>query len=128
MKKLFVIFSIIINVNAFADTILFCNDQNSHAVYQLELNANNTRMQMSPILKDSSTLSKSIVNLRYNEGESGDTVTMFEGKNLNSDVIVIELNLKQLENSQLAEVEIFFTKNSSKILDQKTTFLCEIKK
>lgn len=125
MKKLLFILATAFSFNLMAATTLVCNDQNSHSVYKLEINDETTRMTFSPILKDSSTLSKSIVNLRYNEGESNEIYSLYEGVNTDKNTIVIEIKSKEMISGNLTEAYVSFSKDS-KMLDQKTLFLCDV--
>lgn len=126
MKKLLFVLTAAFSFNLMAGTTLVCNDQNSHAVYKLELTQENTTLIFSPILKDSSTLSKSIVTLRYNEGESSAMYSLYEGKNTDKNAVIVELKNKEINRGKIAEVYVSYTKKSSDNLDQKTVFLCDV--
>lgn len=126
MKKFIILLAI--SLNSFAATGLICNDQNSHAVYEIQLSKNN--VSLLPLLKDSSVLSSSVVNLKVMEGESTTNSTLFSGINKNQNIVVLELPnraLETLNKSEIVEVDVIFSKDSKKILDQKTEFLCSEK-
>lgn len=126
MKNLLFILTVICSFNLMAATTLVCNDQNSHAVYKLELAQENTALVFSPVLRDSSTLSKSVVTLKYNEGESGAVYSLYEGKNGDKNAVIVELKNKEIVRGKIAEVYVSYTKNASNKLDQKTVFLCDV--
>ena len=125
MKKLLFILTAAFSFNLMAGTTLVCNDQNSHSVYKLQISNDTSTMVFSPLLKDSSTLSKSISVLSFNEGESNETYSLYAGKNADQNTIVIEVKNKEMAQGKLAEVYVSFSKDASK-LDQKTVFLCDV--
>lgn len=125
MKKLLFL-TAAFSFNVMAGTTLVCNDQNSHAVYKLQLNEEYSRLVFSPLLKDNSTLSKSVIVLKYNEGESNKTYTLYEGENADKNFVVIELKKQELVRGKIAEVYVSFTKDASDKLDQKTVLLCDV--
>ncbi len=126
MKKL--IFLLAISLNSFAATGLICNDQNSHAVY--EINVGTDQITFIPLLKDSSALSSSTVNLKIMEGESTENTTLFSGVNKSQSILVLELPnnaFKPLKRSDILEIGVVYSKASKKVLDQRTEFLCSVK-
>lgn len=125
MKKLLLL-AALFSFNAMAGTKLFCNDQNSHAVYKLELTEGNSTLVFTPVSRDNSTLSKSVVALKYNEGESNAVYSLFSGKNDDSNVVIVELKNKEILTKKDAEVFVTFSKNASNKVDQSTVFLCEV--
>lgn len=125
MKKLLFL-TAAFSFNVMAGTTLVCNDQNSHAVYKLQLTEENSSLVFSPLLKDSSTLSKSIVTLKYNEGESSDLYSQYSGKNLDKNVVSVELKNKELVRGKIAEVLVSYSKDASNKVDQKTVLLCDV--
>lgn len=125
MKKLLFL-TAAMSFNVMAGTTLVCNDQNSHAVYKLQLTNGNTELVFSPLLKDASTLSKNVVTLKYNEGESSELYSLFSGKNQDQNVVAIELKNKELVRGKIAEVYVSYSKNASNKVDQKTIFLCDV--
>lgn len=124
MKKLFFILTAAFSFNLMAGTTLLCMDQNSHSVYKLQINNNSSRIVFTPLLKDSSALSKSVATLVYNEGESTETYSLYEGTNIDKNTIVVEIKNAEL-NKDPAELNVFYTKDNLK-LDQKTIFLCNV--
>ena len=126
MKKLLFL-TAALSFNVMAGTTLECNDQNSHAVYKLQLNEENSMLVFSPLSRDNSTLSSSVAVLKYNEGESNKMYSLFAGTNSDSNVVVVELKNKELVRGKIAEVYVSFTKDASKRLDQKTVLLCDVK-
>lgn len=125
MKKLLFILTAAFSFNVMADTTLICNDQNSHSVYKLQISNDSSIMVFSPLLKDSSTLSKSVTTMRYNEGESNEVYSLYAGKNADQNTIVVEVKNKEMVRGKLAEVYVSFSKDTVK-LDQKTLFLCDV--
>lgn len=126
MKKLLLLLTAAFSFNVMAGTTLVCNDQNSHAVYKLQLTEENSTLVFSPLLKDNSTLSKSVAALKYNEGESSELYSVYGGKNLDQNVVVVELKNKELVRGKIAEVYVSYSKNASNKVDQKTVFLCDV--
>jgi hypothetical protein len=124
MKKLLLL-TAAFSFNVMAGTTLVCNDQNSHAVYKLQLTEENSTLVFSPLLKDNSTLSKSVATLTFNEGESSELYSVYAGKNLDQNAVVVELKNKELVRGKIAEVYVSYSKASNK-LDQKTVFLCDV--
>lgn len=124
MKKLLLL-TAAFSFNVMAGTTLVCNDQNSHAVYKLQLTEENSTLVFSPLLKDNSTLSKSVATLRFNEGGSSEMYSLYSGKNEDRNFISVELKNKELSRKE-AEVFVSFSKDSKKV-DQSTVFLCEVK-
>lgn len=125
MKKLLLL-TAAFSFNVMAGTTLVCNDQNSHAVYKLQLTEENSTLVFSPLLKDNSTLSKSVVSLKYNEGESSELYSLYAGKNLDQNVVSVELKNKELVRGKIAEVYVSYSKNASNKVDQKTVLLCDV--
>lgn len=125
MKKLFFILTAAFSFNLMAGTTLVCNDQNSHSVYKLQISNDSSRVEFTPLLKDSSALSKSVATLVYNEGESNETYSLYEGTNIDKNTIVVEIKNTELINNRIAELNVFYTKDNIK-LDQKTIFLCSV--
>lgn len=125
MKKLLLL-TTAFSFNVMAGTTLVCNDQNSHAVYKLQLTEENSTLVFSPLLKDNSTLSKSVVSLKYNEGESSELYSLYAGKNLDQNVVSVELKNKELVRGKIAEVYVSYSKNASNKVDQKTVLLCDV--
>ncbi|MEA9355317.1 hypothetical protein SHI21_03855 [Bacteriovorax sp. PP10] len=125
MKKLLLL-TAAFSFNVMAGTTLVCNDQNSHAVYKLQLTEENSTLVFSPLLKDNSTLAKSVASLKYNEGGSSELYSVYTGKNLDQNTVVVELKNKELVRGKIAEVFVSYSKNASNKLDQKTVFLCDV--
>lgn len=125
MKKLFFILTAAFSFNLMAGTTLVCNDQNSHSVYKLQISNDSSKVVFTPLLRDSSALSKSVATLGYNEGESNETYSLYEGINIDKNTIVIEVKNSELINKNIAQVEVYYTKDNIK-LDQKTVFLCSV--
>lgn len=125
MKKLLLL-TAAFSFNVMAGTTLVCNDQNSHAVYKLQLTEGNSSLVFSPMLKDSSMLSKSVVTLKYNEGNSSELYSLYIGKNLDKNVVSVELKNKELVRGKIAEVFVSYSKDASNKVDQKTVLLCDV--
>lgn len=126
MRSGLILFSLVLSVNLIAATNkeLICNDQNGHAVYGLKLE--NDNLELKALIKDSSTLSKSDLILRFEEGESTEKLQVFTGKNKERKDIVAILSVDQVKNlkrNQIIEVEMLYSQDSRN-LDQKTTLLC----
>ncbi len=124
MKKILVLTTFILSANVFAATTLVCNDQNSRSVYKLVLNDDN-KLSLLPILKDSSALSLSNVALNYNEGESNEVISLYEGLNSNNNTVIVELNKSAIEKGKVAEANVYYTNETNKLVTTK--FLCEVK-
>jgi hypothetical protein len=125
MKKLLLL-AATFSFNVMAGTTLVCNDQNSHAVYKLQLPEAKSTLVFTPLLKDSSTLSSSVISLKYHEGESSEIYSLYAGNNIERNVVVVELKNKELIRGKIAEVYVTFSKNASNILNQKTILLCDV--
>lgn len=128
MRSGLVLFGLLLMTNAFAleSKSLTCNDQNSHAVYGLKLS--DSKLEILPLIKDSSVLSASEAVLNFEEGESTESLQLFSGKNKDRKTIVAQLSVDQvmkIKKNQIVEIELLFAKES-KNLDQKTTFLCSL--
>jgi hypothetical protein len=125
--KLISILLFLISFSAFSSIDLTCNDQNSHAVYSLKI-LDNSKIKLSPLLKDQSPLSYSNTSLRYNEGESSGELQLFEGKN-SASLIVLELNIsqaKQLTPFLTIDVLAYYTDEDINILNKKTVLICSL--
>lgn len=127
MKTLLFASIMLISSNLMAATTLICNDQNSRAVYKLTLNDNATKLNFEAIAKDNSLLSSSAASLRYNEGESNSAIALYEGVNLKNDTIIVEIDKKTVAQNSTAELTVYYAASTSTILNNKTTFLCELK-
>lgn len=125
MKTLLFILTTTFSFNLLAATTLICNDQNSHSVYNLQISSDSSTMVFSPILRDSSTLSKSITVLSYNEGESNETLSLYAGINADKNTIVVEGKIKDITFGKIQKLNIYYSKNISP-LNQKTIFLCSV--
>ena len=125
MKKLLFILATTFSFNLMASTTLICNDQNSHSVYKLKISDSASNIVFKPIMRDSSTLSKSSVVLNYNEGESNDKISLYAGINADKNTIVIEGKVKEINFGKIQKLNVYYSKNISP-LDQKTIFLCSI--
>lgn len=125
MKKLLFILTSALSFNVMAGTTLVCNDQNSHSVYKLQINDEASTIVFSPLLKDSSILSKSVATLNYNEGESNKVYSLYAGKNADQNTIVVEFKAKEMVPGKITEVYVYFS-NDNVLLDQKTLFLCDV--
>jgi len=126
MRSGLILVAIVLSSNVFANQnkTLICNDQNSHAVYSLKLEAN--KIELKSLIKDSSVLSASDLVLAFEEGESSERLQVFSGKNKEKKEVVAILSVDQVKNlkrNQIVDVEILYSKESRNI-DQKTTLLC----
>lgn len=124
MKTVLAMATLILSANVFAATTLVCNDQNSRSVYKLVLNDDN-KLNFIPVLKDSSALSVSNVVLNYNEGESNEVISLYEGTNSNNNVVVVEINKTTVTTGKTAEANVYYTNETNKLVTTK--FLCEVK-
>lgn len=124
MKTVLAMATLILSANVFAATTLVCNDQNSRSVYKLVLNDDN-KLNFIPVLKDSSALSISNVVLNYNEGESNEVISLYEGTNSNNNVVIVEINNTTIATGKTAEANVYYTNETNKLVTTK--FLCEVK-
>ncbi len=125
MKTILFILTTTFSYNLLAATTLICNDQNSHSVYNLQISSDSSTMLLSPLLRDSSTLSKSITVLGYNEGESNEKSSLYAGVNADNNTIVIEGKVKAITLGEIQSFNVYYSKNISP-LNQKTLFLCSV--
>ena len=125
MKKVLFILATTFSFNLLAATTLVCNDQNSHSVYNVQISNDSSTIVLSPMLKDSSTLSKSVTVLGYNEGESNDQISLYAGINADQNTIIIEGKVKEITFGKIQKLNVYYSKNISP-LDQKTIFLCSV--
>ena len=125
MKKILFILTAAFSFNLMATTTLICNDQNSHSEYKIQISNDSSTIVLSPILRDSSTLSKSVTVLGYNEGESNEVISLYAGINADKNTIVIEGKIKEIVFGKIQKLNVYFSKNISP-LDQKTIFLCSV--
>lgn len=126
MKTATLTFLILAFSQAFAnESSLVCNDQNSHAVYKVNVAENLDRVSLIPLLADSSLLSNGAKSLRYQEGESSFDLALFAG-NSNGVSIALEFNREtyiNLKKYEILEMNVFAgQKNSSNRYN--TIFLC----
>lgn len=122
MKSILVIFLCFLSISSYASIDLICNDQNSHAVYQLQIEK---VLKIIPLIKDAGVLSENETTLKFNEGEN-----LFEGKNENRKIIVVEINLEQVKNltlNQIISADVTYSDKNLNLLDQKTELLCSLK-
>jgi hypothetical protein len=133
MKKILISLGLIFASQVvLADASLLCHDQTSSAVYKLELgnrlNINNRykSLVLSPEIKDDSNLSLSIANLHYNEGESSDDETLYEGNNLDQITVIVEIDTKSLSAATITTAVVSYTGNDTSKLDQRTKLSCSL--
>ena len=125
MKKVLFILTATFSFNLLAATTLVCNDQNSHSVYNIQISTDSSTIVLSPLLKDSSTLSKSVTVLSYNEGESNESISLYAGINADQNTIVIEGKIKEIAFGKIQKLNVYYSKKISP-LNQKTIFLCSV--
>lgn len=124
MRTLLLMATLLLSANAFAATTLVCNDQNSRSVYKLVVSDDN-KLNFIPILKDSSVLSISNVVLNYNEGESNEVISLYEGLNTNNNTVIVELNKNTIGVGKTTEANVYYSNDTDKLVSTK--FLCEVK-
>lgn len=122
------IVALIVSSNVLAaETKLICNDQNSHAVYELKLSEDLRSTTLAALLADSSVLSAGTKKLSYEEGESTESVATFGGKTNNGLAIALLFNAEKaskLSPNEILEVNVFHQQHKTDILSGHTQFLC----
>lgn len=128
MKTLTVFFALAMSLNVFAaETKLICNDQNSHAVYELKISEDPRSTSLKALLADSSVLSAGTKKLSYQEGESSETVATFAGKTNGGLEIALLFNAEKaakLKSNEILEVAVYHQQHRTDILSAHTEFLC----
>lgn len=124
LLSLFLVFS----TQAFSqETSLLCNDQNSHAIYKLNLSANLQRLQLNTLIGDSSVLSAGSKPLRYQEGESAEDSALYAGKLNNTLNIAVHIDAKRAQSLKpydILEVFVQYQAERNANLALSTTLLC----
>lgn len=128
MRMLTALFLLVLASNVFAsETKLICNDQNSHAVYQLTVSEDLLSTSLTTLLADSSVLSAGTKTLSYEEGESSETISTFAGRTNNGLNIVLLFNAKKaasLSSGEILDVGVYHQQHKTDILSGHTEFLC----
>lgn len=128
MKTLSILFALTMSFNVFAsDTKLICNDQNSHAVYELKISEDLRSTSLKALLADSSVLAEGTKKLSYLEGESSETVATFAGKTNGGLEIALLFNAERaakLKSNEILEVSVYHQQHRTDILSVHTEFLC----
>ncbi len=128
MKMLSALFILAVTSNVFAaETKLICNDQNSHAVYQLTVSEDLRTSSLTALLADSSVLAQGTKKLSYQEGESTESVATFAGKTNNGLSIALLFNAEKaasLSVNEILEVSVYHQQHKTDILSGHTEFLC----
>ncbi len=128
MKLIIALFTLAVTANVFAtETKLICNDQNSHAVYQLTVSEDLLSTSLTALLADSSVLSAGTKKLSYEEGESSETIATFAGKTNNGLSVVLLFNAVKatsLSRNEILDVSVYHQQHKADILSGHTQFLC----
>lgn len=128
MKTLLMALTLVFSMQLFAsETTLLCNDQNSHAVYRLQINEDLTSVKLLTVIGDSTSLSVGSKNLKIQEGESTDEATTYAGKTNSALNLALLFNSKKavsLELNQVLEVAVYFQQEKGDILSGNTHLLC----
>lgn len=121
MKTIALITSLMFSFSAFSEVI--CNDQNSHAVYEMNV-AIEDFITLTPISKDSSLLSKAPALLEKQ------SETVFGGHNFEVTTrVMAKLNYKKaraLKKGQILEVEVFVESEANAKNTYHTELLCSL--
>lgn len=128
MKTISLLAVILLTSNVMAsETKLICNDQNSHAVYELTLSENLETASLSALLADSSVLSAGTKTLKYLEGESAPAMATFAGKTNNGLSVALLFDAQKaasLKPSEILDVDVYHQQFKNDILSGRTQFLC----
>lgn len=128
MKKMTAFFALALSLNVFAAEIkLVCNDQNSHAVYELKISEDLRSSSLKALLADSSVLSAGTKKLSYQEGESSETVATFAGRTNSGLEIALLFSAERaakLRTNEILEVAVYHQQHKTDILSAHTEFLC----
>jgi hypothetical protein len=128
MKNLTLILGFIFSLQSFAtDTRIICNDQNSHAVYRLELSSDHTRTKLVTLVGDSSVLSAGAENLKIQKSESSSEMSTYAGRSTSSLHMALLYNSQKaadLSSFEILEVTAYYQQYKGDILSGKTTLLC----
>jgi hypothetical protein len=126
MKKLMMSAALLFSFQSFAETLYYCTDVDSQAMYLFTLNTSGDEFLLAPLVKDEKSLSLSNAKLKYNEGESGIILSVFEGKNENQVRIVFDIDMARLTSGEQTPVSVAFSQVGGKILNQEASLLCEL--
>ncbi len=126
MKKLMMSAALLFSFQSFAETLYYCTDVDSQAIYLFTLNTSGNEFLLAPVVKDEKSLSLSNATLKYNEGESGNILSVFEGKNEDQVRMVFDVDMAKLTSGEQTPVSVAFSQVGGKILNQEASLLCEL--
>ncbi len=126
MKKLMMSAALLFSFQSFAETLYFCTDIDTQAIYLFTLNTSGNEFLLAPVVKDEKSLSLSNATLKYNEGESGNIVSVFEGKNEDQVRMVFDVDMVKLTSGEQTLVSVAFSQVGGKTLNQEASLLCEL--
>lgn len=126
MKKLMMSAALLFSFQSFAETLYYCSDVDTQAMYLFTLSTSGKEFLLTPVVKDEKALSLSMATLKYNEGESGDGISIFEGKNTDQVRMVFDVDMEKLTNAEKTIVSVAFSQVGGKILNQEASLLCEL--
>ncbi len=128
MNKLLIVLGILTSLSTFAsETLLICNDQNSHAIFELQISEDTSTSVLKTLLADSTLLASGTRVLTLQEGESSATLSTYAGKTNSNLHIALLLNTslaETLKTSEILEVNVYYQKQKGGMLDGKTLLLC----
>lgn len=128
MKKFLGILGFIFSAHVSASELfLVCNDQNSHSVYSLEIAGDLSSIKLQPLLADSGVLSQGSKNLKFQEGESTESLFTYAGKTNNGLSLALLFNAKAastLERFETLDVDAYFQHKKGGELSGHTILLC----
>lgn len=131
MKNASILLGLFLSLQAFsAETTFLCNDQNSHAVYRLQLTEDLRTTKLTAVIADSSVLSAGTKDLRYEEGESSEQEATFGGKTNSGLSLALLFNAHkaaELKPFEILEVSAYYQQHKGDILSGNTLFLCSKK-
>lgn len=126
MKKLMMSAALLFSFQSFAETLYFCTDIDTQAIYLFTLNTSGNEFLLAPVVKDEKSLSLSNATLKYNEGESGNILSVFEGKNEDQVRMVFDVDMAKLTSGEKTLVSVAFSQVGGKTLNQEASLLCEL--
>lgn len=118
--------ALLFSFQSFAETLYFCTDIDTQAIYLFTLNTSGNEFLLAPVVKDEKSLSLSNATLKYNEGESGNILSVFEGKNEDQVRMVFDVDMAKLTSGEKTLVSVAFSQVGGKTLNQEASLLCEL--
>ena len=117
--------ALLFSFQSFAETLYYCADVDTKTYY-LFTQISEKEFLLEPKGKDEKALSLSKATLKYNEGESGNILSVFEGKNEDQVRMVFDVDMARLTSGEQTPVSVAFSQVGGKILNQEASLLCEL--